>query len=333
MAIVVIMERLFYFLLYFFLLNIAIIAVIVIVMLSKRSKERAAEERLSYGNAELIRLIDEQLQGIDRRHIWSLTPLLYQRAAHEIRELLERGEVTHEELVAYYLLRIRDVDQSPSGSNAIIAVNPKAIEHARKLDLDAANVQSVEQSHTGQSTRKSPIYGLPVLLKDNINTCDMPTTAGSIALKDWIPAEDAPVVRKLRNAGAIILGKTNLSEMSFYMSKKAPNGYSAMKGQTLSPFVPLHVSAGGSSTGSAVAMATDLAALSYGTETIGSIVSPSSANSVVGLKPSRSPRNMSNRGVIPITTRMDTVGPITKCVRDAEMALRAAQEIPFENEI
>lgn len=317
-AIVWIMEKMFHYMVYFLILNaIAIICVIVVVRMKNR-KGRAKEERLAFGNDEVIRMIDFQLKGVDRQSVLEKTPLLYQKTVGELRELLSNREITHEELVAYYLLRIRDIDQAPNGCNAIIEVNPRAIETARRLDREMTNANAVE--------RQSPIHGIPVLLKDNINTCDMPTSAGSIALKDWVPEEDAPMVKKLREAGAILLGKTNLSEMSFYMSTIAPNGYSAKKGQTLSPFAPLRLSAGGSSTGSAVAMATDLAALSYGTETIGSIVSPSSANSVVGFKPSRSTSNISNQGVIPITTRMDTVGPIAKCVKDAAMATEVTRE-------
>lgn len=331
MAMVVMMVLLFRLLLLFILASFVVIAVFILIKLSKRDKERRnehrkerrQEERLAFGNEMQIRIIDRQLEGVDRAHILSLTPLLYQKSVEELRALLDSRQITHVELVAYYLLRIRDLDQAPGGTNAIMEVNPRAIETARGLD----------QQPQGVSLVKSPLHGIPVLLKDNINTCDMPTSAGSIALQDWIPNEDAPVVRKLRNAGAIILGKTNLSEMSFYMSDLAPSGYSSKKGQTLSPFAPLRLSAGGSSTGSGVAMAMDLAALSYGTETIGSIVSPASANSVVGYKPSHSAGGISGRGVIPITARMDTVGPITKCVKDAALAYEAACETPTEQEI
>lgn len=323
-AVVVMMGLLFRLLLYFFLASFVVIAVFILNKLGKREKERRngrrkermKEERFAFGNERIIRTIDRQLEGIDRAHILSLTPLLYQKTVHELRALLDSGQIAYVDLVAYYLLRIRDLDQAPGGTNAIIEVNPCAIETARGLD----------QQSQSDDLAKSSLYGIPVLLKDNINTADMPTSAGSIALQDWIPNEDAPMVRKLRNAGAIVLGKTNLSEMSFYMSDLAPNGYSSKKGQTLSPFAPLRLSAGGSSTGSAVAMAMDLAALSFGTETIGSIVSPASANSVVGYKPSHSSGGISSRGVIPITTRMDTVGPIAKCVKDAAVAYEVACE-------
>lgn len=260
----------------------------------------AKEERIAHNNAVIIASIDKQLEGINIENVKSKKGLIEQKSLDEIKEALSSNQITYEELTAYYLLNIKEYDQSENGNNAISEVNPKAIEEARKYDQEGSSLE---------------LAGIPVLVKENINTNDMPTSAGSYALKDFIPKNNAEVIDELKSNGAIILGKTNLSEMSHYMSQKNPSGYSSKKGQTTNPFNPLVLSPLGSSTGSAVAMATDLATLSLGTETAGSIVAPASVNSVVGYKPTRG--NISGAGVIPITYSLDTVGVITKNVKDA----------------
>ncbi len=260
----------------------------------------ATEERLSFRNKEVIKVIDKQLEGIDIEAVKAKSELMAHKTIAEIKEAIKNKEFTYEELVAYYLINIKELDQSEMGNNAVSEVNPKAIEEARKYD---------------NMKEDMPLKGIPVLAKENINTNDMPTSSGTHALKDFIPEEDAPVIKELRANGAIILGKTNLSELSNWMSQKNPSGYSAKKGQTHNPFNPLKISPLGSSAGSAVAMATDLSTITLGTETVGSIVAPAAINSTVGYKPTRD--SIDGEGVIPITMTLDTVGVITKTVEDA----------------
>ncbi len=267
----------------------------------------SAEERISFGNDEIIKSIDEQLKDVDIEAVKLKSDLMKHKTVAQIKEAVKNDEFTYEELVAYYLLNIKEIDQSKMGNNAVSEINPKAIAEARKYDEMAEDM---------------PFKGIPVLAKENINTNDMPTSSGVYALKDFIPAEDAPVITELKLSGAIILGKTNLSELSNWMSQKNPSGYSAKKGQTHNPFNPLEISPLGSSAGSAVAMATDLATVSLGTETVGSIVAPASINSTVGYKPTRD--NISGEKVVPITLTLDNVGVITKTVEDAVMTYNSS---------
>ena len=268
------------------------------------------EERIANNKARLTKEVDRQLKGIDTEKVKAKKDLIEQKSLADIKKNIEARKLSHEELVAYYLLRIKEEDQGKNGNNAVSEINPNAIKLAKESD---------KKSFAGQ-----PLKGIPVLIKENINTKDLPTSAGAYALKDFKPATNAPVVNELEKHGAIILGKTNLSEMSNYMSKRNPNGYSAKNGQTHNPFDPLNASALGSSTGSAVAMATDLATVSFGTETAGSIVAPASVNSVVGFKPSKDA--IDGEGVIPISTHLDTVGPIAKHVTDVVETYNAATE-------
>ncbi len=260
----------------------------------------ATEERISFGNEEVIKVIDKQLEGIDVEAIKAKSKLMEHKTIAQIQKSIKEKEFTYEELVAYYLINIKELDQSEMGNNAVSEVNPKAIEEARKYD---------------KMKEDMPLKGIPILAKENINTNDMPTSSGTYALKDFIPKEDAPVIKELKSNGAIILGKTNLSELSNWMSLQNPSGYSAKKGQTHNPFNPLKVSPLGSSAGSAVAMATDLSTVTLGTETAGSIIAPASINSTVGYKPTRD--SIDGEGVIPITLTLDTVGVISKTVEDA----------------
>lgn len=267
----------------------------------------ASEERISFRNDHLIKIIDDQLKGIDIEAVKSKSQLIEQKSIKEIQDLIKNQKITYEELVAYYLINIKEKDQSPNGNNAVSEVNPGAIDEARAYDSMEADL---------------PLKGIPVLVKENINTSDMPTSSGMFALKDFIPSEDAPVIKELKENGAILLGKTNLSELSNWMSQKNPSGYSAKKGQTHNPFDPINISPLGSSAGSAVAMATDLASVTLGTETVGSIVAPAAINSTVGYKPTRD--RISGEKVIPITLSLDTVGVIGKHVEDTLITSNAA---------
>lgn len=266
----------------------------------------AKEERVSFGNREVIQAIDKQLTDVNLDAVRQKADLMKQKTVTEIQEGVKSKKFTYEELVAYYLLNIKD-DQSETGNNAVSEVNPNAISEARKYDSMKEDM---------------PLKGIPVLAKENINTDDMPTSSGTRALKDFVPKENAPVIRELKANGAIIIGKTNLSELSNWMSQKNPSGYSAKKGQTHNPFGPLKISPLGSSSGSAVAMATDLSAVELGTETVGSIIAPASINSAVGYKPTKD--SIDGDGVIPISLTLDTVGVISKTVEDAVVAYNSS---------
>jgi len=227
-----------------------------------------------------------------------------------LRELtghLASQALTSVRLVRFYLDRIEAVDRSGPTLRSVLYVNSKALEEARILD---------EERRNGRI--RGPLHGIPVLIKANINTGDqMPTSAGSLALENFFPPE-APLVRRLRTAGAIILGKTNLSEWANFRSPHSSSGWSSAGGQTRNPYV-LDRSPSGSSSGSAVALAANLCPLAIGTETDGSIVSPASANGIVGLKPTRG--LVPAEGIVPISHTQDTAGPMARTVEDTARLL------------
>lgn len=225
-----------------------------------------------------------------------------------MRTALDNGDLTSRELVNMYLARIEALDQQGPTLRSVLELNPEAGAIAAARDEERANGQI-----------RGPLHGIPVLLKDNIDTADqMHTTAGSLALMASTPARDATVAAQLRDAGAVILGKTNLTEWANFRGFQASNGWSARGGQTLNPYA-LDRSPSGSSSGSAVAVAANLAAIAIGTETNGSIVSPAGINGVVGLKPTVG--LTSRAGVIPISSTMDTVGPLGRTVEDVALTL------------
>lgn len=220
------------------------------------------------------------------------------------------GLGTSEEIVRQYLKRIADIDDSGPRLNAVIAIFPDAIEQARRLDAErkAGKV-------------RGPLHGIPVLVKDNIEVAGpVPTTAGSLALKDNITNRDAPMIARLRKAGAIILGKTNLSEWANIRSSGSTSGWSAVGGLTKNPHM-LDRNTCGSSAGSGAAATANLAPLTIGTETDGSIVCPSSVNGIVGFKPTLG--LVSRSLIVPISHSQDTAGPMTRTVRDAALLLTA----------
>ena len=220
------------------------------------------------------------------------------------------GTLTAHELTVAYLGRIAQIDQAGPKLNAIIELNPEALAIADRLDVErkAGRV-------------RGPLHGIPILIKDNIATADrMETTAGSLALVGARPPRDAHLVTRLREAGAVILGKTNLSEWANFRGERSVSGWSARGGQTHNPYA-LDRTPSGSSSGSAVAVAANLCVAAVGTETNGSIISPASICGVVGLKPTVG--LVSRSGVIPIAATLDTAGPITRTVRDAALVLAA----------
>lgn len=228
----------------------------------------------------------------------------------ELVAYLEAGEVTSEALVMAYLQRIDAVDESGPTINSILSLNPDAIEQARAIDARRAAGENV-----------GLLQGVPVLLKDNIDTADrIPTTAGSLALVENYASEDAPLAAALREHGAVILGKTNLSEWANFRSNGSLSGWSGVGGHTLNPHV-LDRQTCGSSAGSGAATAAMLAAGSVGTETNGSIICPSNANGIVGFKPTVG--LVSQAGIVPISSSQDTAGPMTRTVTGAAMMLTA----------
>jgi amidase len=224
-----------------------------------------------------------------------------------LQAAMANGDVTSEQLVRYYMLRIRAIDPA---LNSVIAVNPEAVDQARALDRERA-----------EGSDRGPLHGIPVLLKDNIESRDpLATTAGSLLLADNVTGRDAGLVERLRDAGAVILGKANLSEWANFRSEHSSSGWSGVGGQTRNPYDPTR-SPCGSSSGSGVAVAANLTALAVGTETNGSVVCPSSANGIVGIKPTVG--LVSRFGIVPISASQDTAGPMARTVTDAALLLDA----------
>lgn len=227
----------------------------------------------------------------------------------ELQRAMATGALTSAELVEAYLRRIAAYDSAGPRLTSIRALAPTAAQQAAELDAERA-----------AGIVRGPLHGIPVLLKDNVSTADLPTTAGSIALEGARPVRDATIARRLRAAGAIILGKTNLSEFAGWVDLAAPPGWSSLGGQVKNAY-GASLSPSGSSSGSGVAASMALAAATIGTETSGSILSPSDASSAVGVKPTLGLASRS--GIIPLSPSFDVPGPITRNVTDAAVILRA----------
>ncbi|NAS29760.1 amidase [Flavobacteriaceae bacterium R38] len=239
-----------------------------------------------------------------------LKPMVLEQDIPSIQAAIRDKKMTHEELVLFYIYRIRKYESDNTLSlNGIISLNPTVVEEARALDKEAF-----------AEGREYSIYGMPVLLKDNIGTDGMYTTAGAAVLAEN-SAKDAFITERLKENGALILGKANLSEWAYYLCTGCPLGYSAVGGQTLNPYGRKILESGGSSSGSGVVTAANYAVAAVGTETSGSILSPSSLNSVVGLKPTIG--LLSRTGIVPISSTLDTPGPMTKNVIDNAIFLQA----------
>jgi amidase len=229
-------------------------------------------------------------------------------SASELQAAMTSGERTSRQITELYLSRIRDVDRSGPAINSVIETNPDALEIAAALDTErkAGKV-------------RGPLHGIPVILKDNIDTADrMMTSAGSLALADAPALVDADLVRRLRDAGAVIVAKANLSEWANIRSTRSTSGWSGRGGLTRNPYV-LDRNACGSSAGTGASIAASLATLGVGTETDGSIVCPSNANGLVGIKPTVG--LVSRAGIVPISHTQDTAGPMCRTVRDAAVLL------------
>lgn len=228
----------------------------------------------------------------------------------QLQSVQTSGTQTAQSLVEAYLKRIDELDKHGPAINSIIELNPDALDNARQLDAERK-----------AGKLRGPLHGIPVLIKDNIDTHDrMMTTAGSLALEGSIAPRDAFIVEQLRKAGAVILGKTNLSEWANFRSSKSISGWSGRGGQTKNPYA-LDRNPCGSSSGSGAAVAANLCAVAVGTETDGSIVCPSTASGLVGIKPTLG--LVSRSGIIPIAHSQDTAGPMARTVADAAALLNA----------
>ena len=258
----------------------------------------------------IFKPFETDLEYFSEENYTALKPFILEQDIPTLQKNIKAGNISYEKLTLFYLYRIRKFESDSTKSlNSIISLNPNILKEARARDKN-------KKENTEYS-----IYGMPVLLKDNINTKDVPTTAGAIALVENKNTADAFVVEKLRKKGALILGKVNLSEWAYFFCSGCPLGYSAVGGQTLNPYGRGVFETGGSSAGSGVAVAANFAVAAVGTETSGSITSPSSLNSVVGLKPTIGV--FSRTGIVPISSTLDTPGPMTKNIIDNAIFMNA----------
>ena len=253
---------------------------------------------------------ENDLEYFLEEHYTALKPLILEQDIPTLQKHIKTGRLSYEKLTLFYLYRIQKFESDSSKSlNSIISLNPNVLKEARARDKNK------------KENTEYAIYGMPILLKDNINTKDMPTTAGAIALAENKNTADAFIVEKLREKGALILGKVNLSEWAYFFCSGCPLGYSAIGGQTLNPYGRGIFETGGSSAGSAVTIAANFAVAAVGTETSGSITSPASLNSVVGLKPTIGV--LGRTGIVPISSTLDTPGPMTKNIIDNAICMNA----------
>lgn len=257
---------------------------------------------------EIWKNVQEQIAFFSEEDYENLKPLILEQNIPTIQSNIEAGKLTYEKLTQWYLYRIVKFENNPEKSlHSIISLNPDAVAQARERDKN-------------KSKDNHPIFGMPILLKDNINTAEMKTTAGAHALMNN-QTDDAFIVERIKEKGGIILGKANLSEWAYYFCNGCPLGYSAIGGQTLNPYGRKNFETGGSSAGSGTTIAANYAVAAVGTETSGSIISPSSLNSVVGLKPTIG--LLSRTGIVPISSTLDTPGPMTRNVIDNAIFLSA----------
>ena len=277
----------------------------------ERMRYKLIQSKILDKNDVFLPLYEEVIK-FSREEYLRLKPMVFEQPIEAIQKHIKAGDLSYEELTLFYLYRIYTYElDNETTLNTILALNPSCLQEAREKDRLLAREPD---------TSRHPIFGMPILLKDNINTAEMPTTAGAIALKDNTTG-DSFIAERLRSNGAIILGKVNLSEWAYFMCRGCPVGYSAVGGQTLNPYGRRIFETGGSSSGSGTAVAANYAVAAVGTETSGSILSPSSQNSVVGIKPTIG--FLSRSGIVPISSTLDTPGPMTRNVADAGILLDA----------
>ncbi|PVW17115.1 amidase family protein [Marixanthomonas spongiae] len=282
-----------------------------------KTQQEHANPRMRYkliqskflNKSEVFQQLSPSVSNFSEKRYNQLKPYIIEKDIPSIQDSISKGIFTYEELVLFYLKRIfmYELDKDKS-LHTIIALNPNILEQARERDKN-------------KTTSDHLIYGMPILLKDNINTANLKTTAGAKVLEDNQPSNDAFIVSQFKNKGALILGKVNLSEWAYYFCQGCPLGYSAIGGQTLNPYGRKRFETGGSSAGSGTATAANYAIAAVGTETAGSIISPSAQNSLVGLKPTIGV--LSRSGIVPISHTLDTPGPMTKNIIDNAILLNA----------
>ena len=254
----------------------------------------------------------QELEAFSHEYYESLKPLILDKPISEIQRVVAEGSLSYETLATFYIYRIREIETDNTRYiNAVITLNPSLLTRARMLD---------EQRRQGKEIAPDSIFGIPVLLKDNVGASGMATTAGAVALQHNFTSNAFITDRLIKN-GAIILGKANLSEWAYFFCEDCPSGYSAMGGQTLNPYGRFDFGTGGSSSGSGAGTAANFATVAVGSETSGSILSPASANSLVGLKPTTG--SLSRSGVVPISSTLDTTGPIARNIADAVILFNA----------
>jgi amidase len=277
---------------------------------TKDFREFKVLDSKNLSKAEIWEALNPQLADFTEADYNRLKSFILEQDITTLQNNRRTHKFTYVELTKFYLYRIRKFDRENELSlNSVIAINPNVIEQAKINDRDFINKKW-----------KHPIFGMPILLKDNVNASDMATTAGAVALKENF-TEDAFIVKQLKSKGALILGKANLSEWAYFFCGDCPSGYSAVGGQTLNPYGRRVIDTGGSSSGSGVSVAANFCAAAIGSETAGSILSPASQNSTVGLKPTIG--LVSRSGIVPISSTLDTAGPITKNVSDNAIVLDA----------
>lgn len=274
---------------------------------NRRLRYKMIQSKLLDKNA-LWKVVAPQLYNFTEANYQQIKPLVLNQDIPTLQAHIQSGALSYEKLTQWYLYRIVLFENDRrTALNNIISINPDAVREARRKDKN-------------RSAKDHALYGMPVLIKDNINMQGMVTTAGATAFANNTTA-DAFITKRIKAKGGIILGKTNLSEWANYLCLDCPNGYSAMGGQTLNPYGLRLFDTGGSSSGSGSAMAANYAAAAVGTETSGSILSPSSSHSLAGLKPTTG--LLSRNGIVPISSTFDTPGPMTRNVTDNAILLSA----------
>ncbi len=288
---------------------------------NRRMRYKLIQSRVTDKN-DIFRPLYAEALSLDPGRYRELHDRILGRSIPEIQEQILDGALTYEELTRFFLYRIYTYELPHATTlNTVLAINPNVLEEAREKDEILRLVPDAE---------RHPVFGMPILLKDNIDTESMPTTAGAVALQEN-RTEDAFIVNQLQMNGAVILGKVNLSEWAYYFCDGCPVGYSALGGQTLNPYGRRQFETGGSSSGSGTAVAAGYAMGAVGTETSGSILSPSGQNSVVGLKPTVG--LMSRTGIVPISSTLDTPGPMARTVTDAAILLDAMRGYDSEDPV
>lgn len=273
-------------------------------------------QSISTDKNNLIYGFETEINNFIKEKYNKLKLKIIEKSIPEIQQSIINKDFNYYDLTLFYLSRIYLIEFNKDNYlNSIISINKNILEEAKYKD------------EIGNSDLYS-IFGIPILLKDNIGFESLPTTAGAHSMKNNY-TNDAFIIEKLKEKGALILGKTNLSEWANYFCSGCPNGYTALGGQTLNPYGRKKIDTGGSSSGSGAATASNLTAVSLGSETSGSILSPSSANSLVGMKPTIG--NVSRSGIIPISSTLDTAGPMTKNIIDNIIVYNAINEVDVED--